>query len=267
MNPLRPSPFAAGRALALRVLLMTAAVGLMAGCAGSPQPLAPSSTSRPEATSGGCLRVDGGCLGVLAPGAYESVHFTTFGETSLGQLSYAVDGSWANALDHTPAYWFQRADAYAASNGDAQLAGVYVWGDVAAAAQTFPSCPEESDPAGPAAAADLLTWMTTLRGVMATPITAKVGATPVDGLDIVIDSATSSTCDGAGPYALLIAGRQAAPDPYLWGVSSVERAQVFFLDLGGGHTAAIFIQAPKAEFDALLSPAHDLIATFKFIAP
>ncbi|WP_269939203.1 hypothetical protein [Arthrobacter sp. HY1533] len=246
---------------------MTAALGLMTGCAGSPAQVAPSSTSVLEDTADGCLRTDGGCLGVLSPGAHKSVHFTTFGEPSAGQFSYTVDSSWANALDHTPSYWFQRADAYAASNGDAQLPGVYVWGDVAAAAQTFPSCPEESDPAGPTEAVDLLAWMTTLRGVIATPISARIGGATVDGLDIRVDPATSLTCDGAGPYALLIAGRQGAPDPYLWGVSSVERAQVFLLDLGGGHTAAVFIQAPTAEFDALLPPAQDLIATFKFTAP
>ncbi|WP_425861978.1 hypothetical protein [Arthrobacter sp. TWP1-1] len=267
MNLLRSSQFAAGRALALFVLLLSAAVGLMTGCAGRPSSVASSSASVLEESSDECLRADGGCLGVLAPGAYESVHFTTFSEPSLGQFSYVVDASWANALDHTPAYWLQRADAYAASNGDAQLPGVYIWGDVAAAAQTFPSCPEESDPAGPTEAADLLAWMTTLPGVIATPISAQIGGTTVDGLDIVVDPATSSTCYGSVPVVLLIAGRQGAPDPYLWGVTSPERAQVFLLDLGGGHTAAVFIQAPTAEFDALLTPAKDLIATFKFTAP
>lgn len=267
MESRTPSRSAAGRALALSFALLPVVVGLLAGCAGSPSPVASSPTSTPQETEDPCLRDDGGCLGVLTPGAYESVNFTTFGDPSPGQLSYTVDETWANALDHTPAYWFQRADAYAASNGDAQLPGVYVWGDVAAAAQTFPACPETSDPAGPTDAAGLLEWMATLPGVTATPLNALIGDTTAAGLDIVVDPATASTCNGAGPVALLIAARQGAPDPYLWGVTSAERAQVFPLDLGDGHTAAVFIQAPTTEFDALLPAAQSLIATFEFTAP
>lgn len=259
------------RAFVLSIALLGALVGL-AGCMAAPATLAtqtPSPVTEPQKSPVGCLRADGGCLGVLSPGEYKSAHFTTFGQFSPGQLTFSVsDGYWANALDHNPAYWFEPAIPYAAGTGDDPLPGVFVWGDVAAASQSFPSCPETSDPAGPTDAAGLIQWISKLPAVTATPVQGLIaGGASVDGVEVVVDSATAPRCDGTGQVALLIAGRPNAPDPYLWGVTTHERAQVFLVDLGEGHLAAIFIQAPNDGFDKLLPEARKLMATFQFTAP
>src|SRR4051794_4977386 len=137
----------ASRALLLWIALVPALAAATAGCSDAAPPAPPTSSPEPAETSTGCLRADGGCLGPLTPGSYESVHFTAFGAPSPGQFRYSVnDEFWANALDHVPAYWFQPAEAYAAGTGDDALPGVYVWADVAAASQGFPACPEVSDP-------------------------------------------------------------------------------------------------------------------------
>jgi len=253
------------RLAAVTQSLLFALLVAVTGCSSTQPTTTAEPTSSPEA--GACLRSDGGCLGVLSPGEYESEFFTTFGEPSPGQLAYEVgDDYWANALDHTPSYWLQPAEQYAAGSGDEILPGVYVWGDVAPAAQEFPSCPEEADPSGPTDAAGMAAWMSALGGITSTPVAdATIDGRPAVALDLVLDPATSPRCSW-GPFVPLVAARAGASDPYMWGIGSGERMQLYLVDVGDGHTAAVIIDAPTAEFDALVPHARALIATFEFAA-
>ncbi|MFE1643973.1 hypothetical protein ACFM35_00150 [Microbacterium sp. P01] len=255
---------------ASQIIVASAVLALAAGCAAPSQTTAPpaSRSTSAEPAAEGCLRDDGGCLGVLAPGTYASEQFTISGESSPGQLTYTVaDGYWANALDHSPAYWFQPADPYAAGTGDDFLPGVYVWADIAGALQEFPACPEEADPSAPTDAAGLIAWISALPGVTTASLTeAAIGDLSVAGIELELDPDTAPSCSW-GPFVPLIAGRAGAEDAYMWGISGGERMHFYPLDLGGGHTAAVIIDAPAADFDALLPHAQQLIATLTFVTP
>ena len=177
------------------------------------------------------------------------------------------DGSWANALDHIPAYWFQPAKPYAAGTGDDFLPGVYVWGDVAPAAQVFPGCPEAPDTSAPTDAAGLLAWLQALPGLVVTPVPdIQIVDMTAKGFDVVIDAATAPKCSW-GPFVPLLANRVGAPDAYMTGVGAGEEMQVFLFDLGGGHTAAIVFDGPATDFESRLPAERELVSTFAFNAP
>jgi hypothetical protein len=253
-------------------LLIAAVLFLTVGCAATPAPSPstskPSSTGAPTPSTDACLRTDGNCLGPLVPGHYESGHFTTFPTRSSGQLTYnATDRYWANALDQRPAYWFEPAKEYSAGTGDDNLPGVFVWGDVAAATQKFPECPSDPDQTIPSDAQGLIAWLTQLRGLKATPVTdLQLGDRKALGLDIVVDEATASACT-FGKFVPLIAAVPGAANAFMTGINAGERSQVYFVDVGNGHTAAVIFTAPADEFDAILPHAIGLILSFRFVAP
>jgi hypothetical protein len=251
---------------ALAATLFTMA---LSGCSGAGPAPTTSKSAPTQPATGGCLRADGGCLGVLVPGSYKSENFNTFGAASAGQLAYKVSNDfWANALDHEAGYWFQLAKPYAAGNGDDFLPGVYVFADVAPALQKFPSCPEESDPSGPTDVSGLLSWTAALPGLRVTKVSnIQVGDKRASGIDILIDPATATNCSWGSPFVPVIASRPNASDAYMYGVSEGERERIYLADLGGGHTVGIILDAPTADFDALVAPALKLISTFTFTAP
>ncbi len=88
-----------------------------------------------------------------------------------------------------------------------------------------------------------------LSGVPATVVDLQLGADPPQ-------------CEGE-PYAVLIASRPGASDAYGWGVGEASQARLWLLDLGGGHTSAVFVIGPKATFSALLQQAEPVLATLK----
>lgn len=252
----RASSTFAAAALALSL------VGCTADVPSSPTP----TPSVGDSASVGCLREGGGCLGVLEPGSYESQEFTAFGQPSAGQLRYTVDGFWANALDHTPAYWFQPATAYAAGTGDDFLPGVYVWGNVAAAAQDFPACPEQPEPGVATDAAGLIAWLAGIPGLVTQPLPSiSFGGAEAEGLDLVLGEGAPECSWGA--FVPLLSARTDASDAFMWGVGSDERMHLYLADLGNGHTAAVIIDAPTSSFEDILPHAQELIATFEFSAP
>jgi hypothetical protein len=255
-------------------IVIAAVLVLTVGCAPTPssgstsKPIAtgPAASNAPRGQFSTCLRTDAHCLGPLASGSYESEHFTTFPTRSPGQLTYSVkDGYWANALDQRPAYWFNPAKEYAAGTGDENLPGVFVWGDASGATQNFPTCPETADPKSPTDAEGLLSWLAHLPGLTATPIAdLQLGDHKALGLDLVVDPTTASSCPW-GKFVPLIGSN--GPDPYMTGINAGERAQVYLVDLGNGHSAAVIVTAPADKFAAVLPHAAALISSFRFVAP
>jgi hypothetical protein len=262
------------RAITVTTVLAATLISLaLSGCSGAGPAPTNSKSASTQSTIDACLSEDGNCLGVLEPGSYKSQNFNTFGAASVGQLAYKVgDDSWANELDHQGAYWFQRAKAYTAGIGDGHVADIYVYSDVAPALQEYPACPMASDPSGPSDASGLVNWISDLPGLTVTPIKdLQMGKLSAKGVDVVIDLNTASKCSGDGgdgvPFVPVISSRPVAPDPYMIGISEGEKVRIYSVDVGGGHTVGILIDAPTAEFDALVAPAQKLISTFTFTAP
>ena len=252
----------------------------VSGCGdGAPDPAPRSSaTARPaEATpapsedaTSPCLRVDGNCLGTLVPGDFASTQFAAFGSPGTDQFTYSVtDSTWANALDHAAGYWFQGADAYDGSNGDAVLEGVYLFSDAAASKQAYPECAEESDPSVPTDAASLIRWVRGLPDLETEPVESLVTASgSAPGIRIRATPGVFGACYDGATVRTFVASRPGAADPYVWGITATEAIEAHFLDLGAGHTVAILFYAPggtlRPEF---VRRARQLAASFAFHDP
>jgi hypothetical protein len=268
----------AGAALALLTACLTACGG-DAGVAGGGGRTAPVTSTTSGASQGSestedsrtsaCLRSDGNCLGALAPGDYTSSAFAAFGTAGQGQLSYSVaDDSWANALDHEAGYWFQEADAYALSNGDSFLDGVYLFADTAAAAQDYPACSEASDPSVGTDPTSLIDWIRGLPGVRTTPVPDVVTASGrAPGVLMQAKPGARPHCSDLVTVRTFIASRSGALDGYVWGLSGSEVIEAHFEDVGG-HTVAILFYSAHGDLSPRLArSSRRLASSFEFTAP
>ena len=250
------------------VLLCIAAVGCGGTSDGKPAASTTQTVSTTTASAERCLRSDGNCLGALAPGKYTSSAFAVFGTPERGHLAYSVaDDFWANALDHPAGYWFQSAREYKASNGDATLAGVYLFSDAAAARQDYPGCGEASDTSVKTDAASLITWIKHLPAVTTKELPpVKTARGTAQGVSVVAKPGAKAACLDGETVRTLIASRPKAWDPYIWGITKSDRIDAYFQNLGGGHTVAILVYAPdRTAVPAELSgSATRLISSFRF---
>ena len=253
----------------LAAVLCSAAVGCGGTSDGKPAASTTQTVSTTTAPATRCLRSDGNCLGALAPGKYTSSAFAVFGTPEKGHLAYSVaDHSWANALDHPAGYWFQSARGYKASNGDATLAGVYLFSDAAAARQNYPACSEESDTSVKTDAASLVTWIKQLPAITTKdlpPLKTALGT--AQGVSVVAKPSAKGACSDNETVRTLIASRPQAVDPYIWGITRSDRIDAYFQDLEGGHTVAILIYIPDktAVPTELFSSSARLISSFRFV--
>ena len=241
-----------------------------AGCASSPPQSSSHSSAgvtlsaTPTVQLRPCRAEVSTCQGELAPGMYSSKRTDLVGTGKPGQVSVTVPNGWANTLDHQPAYWLRPVEDYygdPAADGNDTSSGIYVWGDVAAARQKGP-CAEISDPTVSTDAQSLATWMRTIKGVTVTPRPSeKISGIAATVVDLQL-GADPPQCQG-GSYAVLIASRPDAPDAYAWGVGEADQARLWLLDLGGGHTSAVFVIGRKAQFASLLQQAQPILATLK----
>lgn len=251
------------------VALVMMALGPAACASSQPQGGSASSVGVTASTSTAarlrpCRAEVSACKGELFAGTYSSTNTDLFSTGRSGQISVTVPQGWANTLDHQPAYWLRPTqDYYAdpATDGNGTSSGIYVWGDVAAARQGGP-CAEISDPTVRTDARSLAKWMRSIKGVSAKPLPSEsLSGLPATMLDLEL-GADPPQCDGS-PYAVLIASRPGAPDAYGWGMGKGEQARLWLLDLGGGHTAGVFVIGPKATFGTLLRRAQPILATLK----
>ena len=250
------------------------AAALLTACATSGGDAAPPTSRSPQASATqspvGCLRSDGNCLGVLAAGRHTSASFAVFGVPGEGQLTYRSDeGTWANSLDHAAGYWFQPADEYAASNGDATLRGVYLFSDVAAAKQSYTSCPEESDTSVGTDAASLLRWVRRLPHLRTAELPAlRTADGTARGVSVRAVPGAEGACYDNATVRTLVASRPGALDPYVWGITQHDRIDLYAEDLGGGHTVGILLYAPDGRITpAFRAAAEKLVVTFRFTEP
>lgn len=235
------------------------------GTADTSGPSSRASTSGPPATTlRPCRAAVSRCRGELAPGTYSSVETDLLGTGRPGQVTVTVPQGWANTLDHQPAYWLRPAEDYLADpadDGNDTSSGIYVWGDVAAAQQGG-VCAEVSDTAVKTDARSLAAWMRTIDGVQAAPRPGeRLGGRAATVLDLQL-AADPPLCEGA-PYVVLIASRPGAPDAYGWGLGAGDRARLWLVDLGGGHTTGVFVVGPAERFTSLLVRAAPILRSLR----
>lgn len=212
-----------------------------------------------------CRDASKNCLGPLKPGSYASEFIDLFGTSKPGQVTHAVPSGWANTLDHQPAYWLRPAADYAAdpgSDGNDTTSGIYVWGNVGAARQTD-TCAEQSDPNIKTDAASLAVWIKGLQGLEAKARpTSEAGGHRAIVLDLTLNPARAQKCS-FGPFIPLIASRPNAPDAYMWGIGVNEKIRIMLVELPEGHTAAVLIDGPTDQWEALLRAAKPILATLR----
>jgi hypothetical protein len=214
----------------------------------------------------GCTDDQGWCLGDLAPGTHHSTIFTPLVPAAswqfrYGQFSYTVPAAWRNVDDGPWGY-------YLAEQGAPENTGIYVWSEAAAHAQAD-QCTNAPEPGVGPTADEIVTWLTTLPGLVATnpqPVT-------IGGLNgKLVDLSVSPTWTASCPYAyspglplvstFAATNADAGPD---WNVQGEGRTRIIALDLGDGRALIIDIEAQnKADYDALLPDAMQVVNTFTF---
>ena len=240
--------------------LSVALIGGLVACSG------PTTTSTPTPNSGaaGCLRDDGGCLGALSAGEYESVHFDPFRTEEPGQLRYTVDDSWANSLDHRNGFFLHPVDAYLAgeNEGGDHWGGVFIWAYAALAVQDG-SCAEAPQPGVGTDAASIAAALHEIPGLTLTDLpNATVGGYPAIVFETEVAPGAPGCDDG---YIPLIASREGSGDPFLWATGEHEGLRGYLVDLGDDLTLAIMVNGPRADIDVLVAAAEDLIEDFELV--
>ncbi len=217
-----------------------------------------------------CKNTENLCLGTLEAGRYSSQFFTPAlkaGETwraDFGALSYTVPDGWANQGDWPATYALTTQAAYASG---APYEGRVVPDEITllarpAAAILHANCAEEPEPGVGTSAQELVAWITSHPGLIATP----AGSMKIDGLDAtIIDLRLSpdwtETCPDQPPFiaAPLYVGE------YHWSVNEGDRIRTVLLDLPGGNAVAIIVDSEDpATLDALVNQAMPIISSFDF---
>lgn len=218
----------------IRGLAPLALVLLVAACGGSsatPAPSGPTSTAMPA-------------------GTYTSTSFQP-------ALTFTVPAGWEVAND---------ASAYLELRplGSTE-AGVHVFRDIKGASQAA-DCPTTVEPGVGSTSNDLVAWMRSLKGLNASSVAmASVGDLRGVSVDISIASGWTASCPFAGgmpTVALLTDGGNLR-----WVVAGNERLRLFILDLPGGGTITVDVDAFDGSlFEAILAQATPVIRTFTFAA-
>jgi hypothetical protein len=211
-----------------------------------------------------CKDVNDDCLGPMDAGTYAS-QFINFREQGpkwqprFGSVTYAVPDGWANDADWPASLGLSPQSAYDEWTREGGTPrGLNVLANVAADATDRPCAGTPAS--GVANTSDaILAALRTVPGLVpsdSAPIT-------VDGhagawVDLAVDDATLRPCDGGERIVeyLVSSGEGQALRPG-------ERARVVVL-AGVPTPLAIVIQAPAADFDALVPPAMRIVKSMQF---
>jgi hypothetical protein len=232
-------------------------------------------TSRVAAISGDWVRADcrppGWCLGDLDPGRHVSAAFNPWvppeaWQYDYGRFSYVVPDGWQNFEDGGDGYALAKQDAPEGSDA-LPASAIHIWQDVLANAQT-PGCENAPAPGVGHTARAIATWLSSLPSLTTTkPKPVTIGGLHGFMLDISISPVSKSTCpwmDGKPAAALFINSDPSSS--FGWGIGLDGSMRLFLLDLGGGGTLLIDVEATdKATWRALVADAMPVVESFQFI--
>ncbi len=209
-------------------LIMSGTLQTILGSGGTPAP------SRPTA---------------LPAGTYQSRAFNP-------QLTFTLPAGWwvpsdsANFLELAPV--------------DSDALGIYLFRDPRAASQDA-SCPLSPEPSVGTLSTDLSTWIRSRPGfVTSNPRLADVGGLYGVELDVGIAATWTASCpfaNGAPTVPLFVY----QPSELRWVVAGSERLRLSLLDVPGGGTVVVDIDAFDGSLTAdFLSRATPIVQSFKF---
>jgi hypothetical protein len=209
--------------------------GTIALACGSSGPAAATATPRPSA---------------LAPGTHTSLGFKP-------ALTFTVPDGWY-LKDDGPAYLGLVPVA-------SDLVGIHVFRDPTAASQD-PTCPETSAPGIGTTSVELSAWIRGRPGfVVGAPKLVTVGGLRGTQLDVHITPGWTPSCsfaNGSPTVPLFVRAGS-----FYWVVAGNEQLSLFLLDVPGGGTVVVDIDAfDGTQMDALLSSATPIVGTFAFAA-
>jgi hypothetical protein len=173
-------------------------------------------------------------------------------------VTFTVPDGWAMPLD-TPPY-LQLIPA------GSEVLGIHLFRDPVAASQD-PACPATPEPGVGTTSTELVAWLRGRPGlVVGTPVMATVGGLRGVSIDVAIRNGWTTSCPFAGgsPTVPLITSKTAA---YHWVIVGNERLRFYVLDLPGGGTVIVDVDAyDGTQYDALIRSAAPIVRSMQFAA-
>lgn len=216
----------------------------LAACAGAPvvPPNGAPGASAPSTAAGTPLPA-----GTYTSGGFEPA------------VTFTVPDGWEAASD-TPAYLQLRPFG-------SEIVGIHVFRNPVAASQD-PACPSQPEPGVGSTSSQLVSWIRERPGlVVSNPAMVTVGGLPGLSIDVGIAEGWTQSCPFANgsPTVPLFNGGAAG---YHWIVAGNERLRLYVLDLPGGGTVVIDIDAYDGnEIDGLIAQALPIVKGMKFAQP
>jgi hypothetical protein len=213
------------------------ATALLAGCAGSTGAGSPGTTPGPSP---------------LAAGTYASSAFQP-------PVTFTLPGGWWIPSDS--------ADYLGLNPVESDLVGIHLFADPLPASQDA-SCPTAPEPGVGTLSGELAAWIRGLPGLVAgNPRLVTVGGLRGTEIDVAIVDGWTASCSFAEgiPTVPLIVGPNGS---YRWVIAGSERLRLSILDVPGGGTVIVDIDAFDGSLmDALLARAAPIVRSFSFAAP
>jgi hypothetical protein len=220
-----------------RASLILAAL-LVVGCAGAPSGATPIPTQRPAA---------------LPAGTYSSAAFRP-------AVTYTVPAGWRVTSD--------APDYFALQPVDSEVIGIHLFRDPLAASQDA-ACLPKAEPGVGSLSLELATWIRGLPGIVASsPRMVTVGGLRGVELDLALNTGWTASCAYAPngvPTVPLFVGTTGT---LRWTVAGNERLRVALLDVPGGGTVVVDVDAFDGTLmDGLLAAAAPIVLSLSFATP
>ncbi len=223
--------------LPVAVLLGVLLAALVAGCAGAPSGATPAPTPAPSA---------------LPPGTYTSTAFKP-------AVTYTVPAGWRIVSDSS--------DYFALQPVASDITGIHFFRDPLAASQDL-ACPTTAEPGVGKLSLELATWIRGLPGMIASsPRIVTMGGLRGVELDLALNTGWTASCPFANgvPTVPLFVG---ANGNLRWVVAGNERLRVALLDVPGGGTVVVDVDAFDGTLmDGLLAAATPIVQSLSFATP
>jgi hypothetical protein len=195
------------------------------------------------------------CSGPCTPGRHRSVRLQP-------PLTYTVPTGWFSVEDGTGEYVLKFGSA---ETDD----GLFLFREPVAHSQQ-PDCPGTADPKVGTSPKELVDWIASLPGLVATPPKAiAVGGLAGFGLDVRVAPSWTHACpySQGDPVVPLIVSSSPGSD-LDWGVGGTGRMRIYVLDAGAGRRVWIDVETiDGGKFDQLAERSTPVIESFAFSAP
>jgi hypothetical protein len=224
-----------------RLPMLLATVALLAACSSS----TPSSPST------------GPALGPPASATASALQAGSHASRNFGpQVSYTVPAGWSVPVDNST--FFQLIP------GGSEVVGIHLFRDPMAASQD-PACPDTPEPGVGTTALELAAWIRGLPGLtVSQPKIVTVGGLRGTEIEMQIVAGWTASCsfaNGSPTVPLFIGSKQ----EYRWVIAGSERLRLDLLDVPGGGTVVVDIDAFDGSlYDDLLTAATPIVNSFSF---